>query len=119
MKKLLPFSVFKRAKRPCYVVACKNPETGAYLTSISTRQVTESAAIETAFAWFREGIPQKDGKTVDLKRYSFREMAKDADLAPDDVDFIIGELQHRGILKRRYTGNCRVSFWTHTTQSPN
>jgi hypothetical protein len=27
-------------------------------------------------------------------------MAKDADLAPEDVDFIIGELQHRGILKK-------------------
>ncbi|MDR2435673.1 MAG: hypothetical protein LBD47_14060 [Treponema sp.] len=63
MKKPLPFSVLKRAKRPCYVVAFKNPQTGVYLTPISTRQVTESAAIETAFAWFRDGILQRKGKT--------------------------------------------------------
>jgi hypothetical protein len=100
MKKPLPFSVFKRANRPCYVVAFKNPQTGKYFPPISTRQVSESAAIQTAFAWFRDGIPQQNGKTVDFKRYSLREMAKDGDLAPEDVDFIIGELQHRGILKK-------------------
>jgi hypothetical protein len=59
--------VFKRAKRPCYVVAFKNPETGKYLPPISTRQVSESAAVQTAIAWFRDGIPQQNGKTVDLK----------------------------------------------------
>jgi integrase len=124
MKKPLPFSVFKRAKRPCYVVTFKNPQTGAYLTPISTRQVTESAAIETAFAWFRDGIPQQKGKTLDLKRYSLREMAKDADLAPDDVDFIIGELQHRGILKKAVLAGTRqdrdfpdflTNFWDYDT----
>jgi hypothetical protein len=92
MKKPLPFSVFKRAGRPCYVVAFKNPQNGKYLPPVSTRQMTEAAAIQTAFEWFRDGIPQQNGKTVDLKLYSLREMAKDADLAPEDVDFIIGEL---------------------------
>ncbi|MFP3042426.1 site-specific integrase [Treponema primitia] len=99
MKKSLPFSVFKRANRPCFVVAFKNQQTGKYLTPISTGQVTESAAIQTAFEWLRDGIPQQNGKPVDLKRYSLREMAKAADLTPDDVDFIIKELQRQGFLK--------------------
>jgi integrase len=34
-------------------------------------------------------------------------MAKDAGLAPDDVDFIIGELQHRGILKKAVLAGTR------------
>jgi integrase len=99
MKKSLPFSVFKRANRPCYVVAFKNPQTGKYLTPISTRQVTETAAIQTAFEWFRDGIPQQSGKAVDLKQYTLREMAKDADLTEADAIFIIKELQRRGFLK--------------------
>jgi hypothetical protein len=122
MKKPLPFSVFKRAKRPCFVVAFKNPETGKYLPPISTRQVSESAAIQTAFQWFWDGIPQQNGKTVDLKRYSLREMAKDTGLAPEDVDFIIDELQHRGILKKAVLTGTRqdrefaeslTSFWDY------
>ncbi|MFP3089181.1 tyrosine-type recombinase/integrase [Treponema sp. TIM-1] len=122
MKKPLPFSVFKRANRPCYVVAFKNPQTGKYLPPISTRQVSESAAIQTAFGWFRDGIPQQNGKTIDIKRYSLREMAKDTDLAPDDVDFIIGELQHRGILKKAVLAGTRqdrdfpdflINFWDY------
>ncbi|MDR2786090.1 MAG: hypothetical protein LBB83_09285 [Treponema sp.] len=73
-----PFSAFKGANRPCYVVASKNPRTGKYLPPFSARQVSESAAIQTAFAWFRDGIPQQNGKAIDRKRYSLREMAKDA-----------------------------------------
>jgi hypothetical protein len=34
-------------------------------------------------------------------------MAKDADLAPEDMDFIIGELQHRGILKKAVLAGTR------------
>ncbi|MDR0448386.1 MAG: site-specific integrase, partial [Treponema sp.] len=57
--KSLPFSVFKRTNRPFYLVAFKNEATGEYYPAISTKQKTEAEAIKTAFAWLRDGIPQK------------------------------------------------------------
>ena len=96
MKKPLPFSVFKRANRPSYLVAFKNEKTGTYLPPISTRQTDETAAIKTAYEWYRQGIPQKD-KVIDLKEYTLRDLAKEADLA--DAVFIVNELKRRGLLK--------------------
>jgi integrase len=96
MKKPLPFSVFKRANRPCYLVAFKNEKTGTYLPPISTRQTDETAAIKTAYQWFREGVPRKD-KVVDLKQYTLRNLAKEA--SPADAEAIVRELQRRGLLK--------------------
>jgi len=96
MKKPLPFSVFKRANRPCYLVAFKNEKTGAYLPPISTRQTSEDAAIKIAYEWFRNGVPHKD-KVVDLKEYTLRDLAKEADLT--DAEFVINELKRRGLLK--------------------
>jgi hypothetical protein len=57
--KSLPFSVFKRAGRPCYLVAFKNEATGEYFPAISTRKKDEAEAVKTAFAWLRDGIPRK------------------------------------------------------------
>jgi len=57
MKKPLPFSVFKRANRPCYVVAFKNERTRTYLPPISTRQTDEAATIKVAYEWFKNGVP--------------------------------------------------------------
>jgi integrase len=96
MKKPLPFSVFKRANRPCYLVAFKNEKTGTYLPPISTRQTDEAAAIKTAYEWYRQGVPKKD-KVIDLKEYTLRDLAKEADLA--DASFIVNELKRRGLLK--------------------
>jgi integrase len=96
MKKHLPFSVFKKANRPCYLVAFKNEATGAYLPPISTRQTSEEAAIKTACEWFRNGVPQKD-KVTDLKKYTLRDLVKGADA--DDAEFIVNELKRRGLLK--------------------
>jgi len=85
--KSLPFSVFKRADRPCYLVAFKNEETGEYLPAISTKQKTEAEAIKTAFAWLRDGIPDRNDR-LDVKRYSLRDMAKSADITKADVPFL-------------------------------
>jgi hypothetical protein len=79
-----------------YLVAFKNEKTGAYMPPISTRQTDEAAAIKTAYEWFRRGIPKKD-KIVNLKQYTLRDMAKEADFA--DAEFIVKELQRRGFLK--------------------
>jgi integrase len=96
MKTPLPFSVFKRANRPCYLVAFKNEKTGAYLPPVSTRQTDEAAAIKTAYEWFRQGVPQKD-KVIDLKEYTLRDLAKEANLS--DAESVVNELKRRGLLK--------------------
>jgi integrase len=96
--KSLPFSVFKRAGRPCYLVAFKNEATGDYLPAISTRQRDEAEAVKTAFAWLRDGIPGSEGRT-DVRQYSLRAMAKEADITKADAAFICKELSRRGFLK--------------------
>ena len=52
----LPFSIFKRKGRRFYYVQFKG-EKGDYLPAISTKQITEAAAIETAFKWYHGGRP--------------------------------------------------------------
>jgi hypothetical protein len=96
--KSLPFSVFKRADRPCYLVAFKNEETGEYLPAISTRRKTEAEAVKIAFAWLRDGIPGREGR-LDVRQYSLRNMARSAELTKADAGFICKELLRRGFLK--------------------
>ena len=96
MKAPLPFSVFKRANRPSYLVAFKNEKTGAYLPLISTRQTDEAAAIKIAYEWYRNGVPKKD-KVIDIKEYTLRDLAKEANLS--DAESVINELKRRGLLK--------------------
>jgi integrase len=93
-----PFSVFKRTGRRFYYVSFKNDKTGEYLPALSTKQETESAAIATAFAWLKDGIPRQ-GEAVPLQKYTLRDMAREADISPADCDYICKELQRRGLLK--------------------
>jgi hypothetical protein len=96
MKKPLPFSVFKRANRPSYLVAFKNELTGTYLPPISTRQTDEAAAIKVAYEWFKNGVPNKE-KVVNLKEYTLRDLAKE--VGKTDAESIVNELKRRGLLK--------------------
>jgi integrase len=99
MRKSYPFSVFKRADRPCYSVSFKD-DNGKYITPISTKKKNESEAIETAFQWLKDGVPRKKGKKpVKIQQFTLMEMAKKADLTRDDAEFIANELKRRGILK--------------------
>jgi integrase len=59
MSHALPFSIFKRKNRKFLYVQFKKTG-GGYLPAISTKQTTESSAIETAFNWLRDGIPKKN-----------------------------------------------------------
>jgi hypothetical protein len=52
-----PFSIFKRADRPCYLVSFKD-DNGKYLPPFSTKKKTEAEALKVAFQWLRDGIPQ-------------------------------------------------------------
>jgi len=94
----LPFSVFRRAGRRFFYVAFKNEKTGKYLPAISTRQETESGAVSTAFQWLKDGIPRR-GEAVPLKKYSLRDMAREADISMPDCEFICKELKRRGLIK--------------------
>jgi hypothetical protein len=60
-----PFSLFKRASRPCYLAAFKD-ESGKFLPPGSTKKTTEAAVIETAFKWFRKGSLRRE------RRFPFR-----------------------------------------------
>ena len=95
--KHLPFSVFRRAGRRFYSVKFKN-ESGEYLSAISTGQETESAAIATAFQWLKDGIPKKNG-AVSLSTISLRDAFRNADVAPEDCEYLCKELQQLGLLE--------------------
>jgi hypothetical protein len=43
-----PFSVFRRADRPAYLVAFKNEVTGRYLPAVSTRKEKYADAVKQA-----------------------------------------------------------------------
>ena len=115
MKKL-PFLVFKKGQRRYFYVRFKNGQTGEYLPVISTKKETEAEAIETAFQWLRDGIPRK-GETVDFKKYTLRDMAKDADISKADAEFICKELQRRGLLKSHVLEESQkaIDFVTYLT----
>src|SRR5215510_11734670 len=57
-----PFSVFKRADRPFYLVSFKD-DNGKYLPPLSTKKTNEKDTIQVAFEWLRNGIPQKKNAT--------------------------------------------------------
>ena len=54
-----PFSIYKRADRPYFLVSFKNAD-GKFLAGISTKKKTEDEAMAVAFQWLRDGIPQKN-----------------------------------------------------------
>jgi len=97
--KNLPFSVFKRANRPCYSVSFKNEATGEYYPAISTRQKTEAEAVKTAFAWLRDGIPQKrETVKVQVKDLSLKDTARKIKTITE-AEILIEEMKRAGWIK--------------------
>ena len=117
----LPYSIFKRADRPFYMVSFKNEITGEYLPAISTKQATKTGAIKTTVEWLRSGIPQKTGSSLSLKTMSLRSVFRDAELNPDDAIFFVEEMKRRNLIKSavfvgskqdRDFGQFLVDCWT-------
>ena len=97
--KNLPFSVFKRANRPCYSVSFKNEATGEYYPAISTRQKTEAEAVKTAFAWLRDGIPQKRATVkVQVQSLSLKDTARKIKTITE-AEILIEEMKRAGWIK--------------------
>ena len=94
----LPFSIFKKNDRRFLYVSFKNEQTGKYLPAISTKKETRAEAIKIAFEWLRYGIPSKN-ESINIKKYSLRDMAKEVDVNKADAEFICKELRRRGLLK--------------------
>jgi integrase len=91
-----PFSVFKRADRPCFLVSFKD-DSGKYLPPLSTKKKTEEEALQVAFQWLRDGIPQKQN-TVRVHNLSLRETVKSLKDS-EDAQTMIAELKRQGWLK--------------------
>ncbi len=91
-----PFSIFKRADRSCYSVSFKDAN-GKYLRPVSTGKKTEKEAMEVAFMWLRDGIPQKEAalKVSDL---SLKDMARKIK-AGDEAETLLTELRRLGWVK--------------------
>ena len=101
------FTVLRRTGRPYFYVKFKNDGTGEYTPAISTKQETRAKAVQTASQWLKDGIPSKQGITA--KEYTLRDMARKADLAPEDAAYICRELQRRGLLKSYVLSGSRAA----------
>jgi integrase len=92
-----PFSVFKRADRPCFLVSFKDG-TGNYLPPVSTKKKTEGEAMEIAFKWLRDGIPQKKAaaKEHDL---SLKDLARKIETITE-AEIVLAEMKRLGWVKK-------------------
>jgi integrase len=90
----LPFSLSRRKGRRFYYVQFKG-ENGKYLPAISTKQVTEAAAIEIAFKWYREGRPVAKECSITLPLQNILRDIK----TTAEADFVCKELKRQGLLK--------------------
>ena len=91
-----PFSVYKRANRPFYFVAYKDP-TGKFLSPISTKKTTEKEAMQVAFAWLRDGIPKKNA-ALKVQDLALRDVARKMKTEAEAETFL-SELKRLGLVK--------------------
>src|SRR5215469_10553191 len=91
-----PFSIFKRADRSCYSVSYKDAS-GKYLRPVSTGKTTEAEAMETAFIWMRDGIPQKRS-TLRVTELSLKDMARKIK-TENEAELFLDEMKRLGWLK--------------------
>ena len=96
-KKPYPFSIFKRADRPSYLVSFKDDE-GKYLPPLSTKKKTEDEALQIAFRWLKEGIPQKQSQTS-VQDLSLKNTARKINTG-SEAEIIIKEFKRSGLVKK-------------------
>jgi len=91
-----PFCVFKRTDRPCFLVKFKD-EAGNYLPPVSTKKKTKEEAIQVAFKWLRNGIPQKK-TAVRVNDLSLKDMARKIKVG-EEAETLMNELRRLGWVK--------------------
>ena len=91
-----PFSVFKRTDRPCFLVSFKDTS-GKFLPPVSTKKKTEKEAMQIAFQWLRDGIPQKK-EALKVNDLSLKDVARKIKTQPE-VELFLAELRRLGWVK--------------------
>jgi len=91
-----PFCVFKRNDRPCFLVKFKDDD-GNYLPPVSTKKKNKDEAIQVAFKWLRDGIPQKKA-VVRVNDLSLKDIVRKLKTG-DEVETIQAELRRLGWIK--------------------
>ena len=91
-----PFSVFKRADRPSFLVSFKDDD-GNYLPPLSTKKKNEDEAIQVAFKWLKEGIPLKQNKST-VQDLSLKNAARKIN-SENEAKIIINEFKRSGLVK--------------------
>ena len=91
-----PFSVFKRADRPCFLVSFKDDD-GKYLPPVSTKKKTHDEALKVAFQWLRDGIPRKQ-QAIKINDLSLKDTIRKIK-SIDEAETILSELKRVGWIK--------------------
>ena len=97
-----PFSVFKRTDRPSFLVSFKDAN-GNYLPPLSTKKKTGAEAMEVAFKWLRDGIPQKK-EALKINDLSLKNGARKIK-TKDEAEIVLAELKRLGMLKNFILNN--------------
>ena len=92
-----PFSVFKRADRPFFLVAFKDDATGKYLPPLSTKKATEKEAMQVAFGWLRDGIPQKKKNKPPPSKATCSDLGRYVKTQAE-AELLLEELRRRGLV---------------------
>ena len=88
-----PFSIFKRADRPSYLVSFKD-DNGKYLPPLSTKKKTEAEAMTVAFQWLRDGV-QKKHNSITVQDLSLKDMIRKIKSGAE-AEIILSELKRLG-----------------------
>ncbi len=91
-----PFSVFKRADRPSFLVTFKDTD-GKYLPPLSTKKTTEQEAIQVAFEWLRDGLPKKQSEKR-VKEAPVKDLVRKI-TTNDEAETLVSELKRLGWFK--------------------
>jgi integrase len=91
-----PFSVFKRADRPNYLVSFKD-DNGNYLSPLSTKKNNYDEGVLVAIDWLRKGIPQKK-EVVKVQDLALKDMVSKMK-NPVDVEKVFIEFKKLGLVK--------------------
>jgi len=91
-----PFSVFKRANRPSFLVSFKDAD-GKYLPPLSTKKKSYDEALKVAFRWLQDGIPQKK-EAVKVHDLALKDVVRKIK-AGEDAETLLTELRRLGWVK--------------------
>ena len=97
-----PFSVFKRNDRPSFLVSFKDTN-GNYLPPLSTKKKTEAEAMDVAFKWLRDGIPQKN-EALRINDLTLKSGARKIK-TKDEAEIVLAELKRLGMVKNFVLNN--------------